>query len=205
MPNARLNMRMEVGGVSINGTISRDNTGQDGQSVDVAAAKTGELTTRTDDNTGTLTMDPGHGILTGAKVDIYWTSGGITFCQRNVTVGTVSVNSVPFDLGTGDNLPVVNTDVVVSVHTEVFMSFSGDEIDILAFVLAKDGRIEFYDGGSAVGSSIPLTAGEPQYFASGGMYTNPLTGENVTHFIVTHGYSGGTAQVNVGLLYNSLA
>ena len=76
-------------------------------------ASPGELTLRTDDNTGTITMnDAGHGITTGAKVDVYW-AGGV---QYNVTVGTVSGASVPIDLGSGDDLPSEDTAVVVSVQ-----------------------------------------------------------------------------------------
>src|SRR4051812_13463763 len=71
----------------------------------LGAAKTGTLTTRTSNTVGTLTMTAGHGITTAALQDIYWDGGS----RRNVTVGTVATNSVPFSGGIGDNLPAAAT------------------------------------------------------------------------------------------------
>lgn len=88
-------------------------------------AKVGELTTRTDNETGTLTMDTGHGITTGARLDLYWADGdgaGTPGSRRGITVGTVSGNTVPIgadNSGSGDNLPLVNTAITAMIpHNE---------------------------------------------------------------------------------------
>lgn len=82
---------------------------------ELGPAKTGALTTRTDANTGTLTMDTGHGITTGDRLDVYWSIDGVNYCQRGITAGTVSGNSVPIDSGVGDDLPVVDTEITAMV------------------------------------------------------------------------------------------
>ena len=84
----------------------------------LAVAKIGQLTTRTDANTGTLTMAASHGITTGARLDIFWTEAGVKGARYGVTVGTVSVNSVPIDLGAGDDLPTNLTAVTAFVPIE---------------------------------------------------------------------------------------
>jgi hypothetical protein len=81
----------------------------------LAAAKTGTLTTRTDNDTGTLTMTAGHGITTGQTLDVYWAGGQ----RRGMTVGTVATNSVPIDGGAGDNLPANTTAITAMVPTSV--------------------------------------------------------------------------------------
>ena len=75
------------------------------------AANQGDLTTRTDANTGTVTMDSGsHTIETGDTVNVYWAGGE----RKGMTVGTVSGTTVPIDGGSGDDLPVADTEVYVS-------------------------------------------------------------------------------------------
>ena len=72
----------------------------------------GTLTTRTDDDTGVLTLTSGHGVMTGNEVDVYWGEDG-EHSRLEMTVGTVSGTTVPIDGGTGDNLPATSTAVHV--------------------------------------------------------------------------------------------
>ncbi len=73
----------------------------------ILAAQPATLTTRTNSFSGTLTMtNSAHGIVTGQRVDLYW-SGGQSF---NVTVGSVSGTSVPFTgVQTGLSAPATPT------------------------------------------------------------------------------------------------
>jgi len=71
----------------------------------------GTLTTRTDDDTGTLTLSTGHGVMTGNTVDVFWNDGANS--RTGMTAGTVSGNSVPIDGGSGDVLPAATTAVNV--------------------------------------------------------------------------------------------
>lgn len=125
-------------------TIQRNTTPSDDEQVmaepDLAAAKAGALTTRTDANTGTLTMAGGHGILTGNRLDIYWVNADGTVGRRyGVTVGTVATNSVPIDLGAGDDLPaLVSGTYAITAMVPVSRAFVVPAADLTAlFVTAR--------------------------------------------------------------------
>lgn len=77
----------------------------------LAAAKVGVLTTRTSGSVGTLTMNPGHGIATANRLDVYWVTGARYGC----VVGTVAGDSVPLTGGTGDDLPALNSAITAMV------------------------------------------------------------------------------------------
>jgi hypothetical protein len=98
---------------SSEGQILRPSTVTAGRLVPHAAI--GTLTTRTDDETGTLTMDEAaHGIETGNIINLSWATGA----RNTITVGTVSGTSVPIgadDEGTGDDLPIATTEVTASI------------------------------------------------------------------------------------------
>src|SRR5437870_3562372 len=65
----------------------------------IPKALPGSLTTRTDNDTGSVTVIGTNTIITGDKVDVYWSGGQ----RRGMTVGTVAGQVVPIDLGAGDN------------------------------------------------------------------------------------------------------
>lgn len=109
--------------------------------VELAPAKIGELTTRTDAETGTLTMDSGHGITTGARLDLYWLddedTSAVAGSRRGITVGTVSGVTVPIgadNAGEGDDLPPVNTPITAMVpHEKDDVTFTEDDMVCLGF------------------------------------------------------------------------
>lgn len=90
---------------------------------DLPVANAGELTTRSSGTAGTLTMESGHTITTGARLDIYWetqTSPVVTAGScRGATVGSVSGNSVPFTGASGTALPLVNALITAAVPAYV--------------------------------------------------------------------------------------
>ncbi len=153
-------------------------------SEEVAAAKSGSLTTRTDTNTGTLTMESGHGITTGVRLDLYWDGGR----RYTVLVGTVSGTSVPIDLGGGDDLPAVSTEVTAMVPTEEALVVTGDNVTSIAGGCDTTGTIVFCDNSYVVLHAIELESGTtPSYVwnsADGG--TNPLAGDSVTKVLLSH-------------------
>lgn len=109
----------------------------------LAAAKDGALTTRTDDDTGTLTMDSaGHGIASNTVVDLYWSGGK----RVNMTVGTVSGTSVPIDAGTGDVLPAVNTDITAMTPDSELFPVVGNNMAALVANAGARATIRIMDG-----------------------------------------------------------
>lgn len=81
------------------------------------------LTTRTSDSAGVITAPAGHGITTGATIDVYWmktiNSGGydypVAHIRYGMTVGTVSGTSIPVSGGLGDVLPTAASEIYVPV------------------------------------------------------------------------------------------
>lgn len=78
----------------------------------VAAAKTGTLSVRGGNTTGTIALATGHGLATGT-FDIYWNGGS----RRGVT-GTVTGDNMALTGGAGDNLPLLTTPMTVSTPLE---------------------------------------------------------------------------------------
>lgn len=173
-----------------NKTITSDNLAASSPS-SIGVAVAGELTTRTDNDTGTLTMDSaGHGIQTGDRLDLYWDGGA----RIGMTVGTVSGTSVPIDLGSGDNLPALNTDIRASVPTEEALVVTGN--DAVAFLITSNlsgadwsGYVTFTTSGDALIASYELTGDQPSNEWDSGLIgtTNPLAGQTVSKVYFSHG------------------
>lgn len=164
--------------------IARTNSGAIALEDTLNTAKAGTLSTRTDNNTGTLTLGSGHGITDGQIIDIYW-SGGV---QRTVTVGTVSGTSVPIDGGIGDNLPIATTAITACVQKAVNLLIDGDNTDIIAVVLETVDKtlrtaanVQFLDAASDVIAEIDLVANVPQVWDIEGGSANPFTGDVITN------------------------
>lgn len=79
-------------------------------------AEVGNLTTRTDDDTGVVTLtNASHGIATAAAVNVAWSGGS----RASMVVGTVAGVTLPIDAGVGDVLPAQDTEVTVTVLPEI--------------------------------------------------------------------------------------
>lgn len=202
MPSITYASSISGGGVTIQSpAVVRTGSASIGLEESLPAAETGSLTTRTDDDTGTITMDSGgHGITTGATVDVYW-DGGV---QYACTVGTVSGTSVPIDTGSGDNLPPQDTDVTVVVVTEPNISIDGDNVEILAITfetadtsLRTAAHIQFLDSGDAEIAEIDLVANTPQVWDIAGGSANPFTGNAITKAICSNGNSSTAGTLKI--------
>lgn len=173
------------GGVTIQTLpIQRTSSGSIALEDTLSEAKSGTLTTRTDNNTGTLTMAGGHGFTDGQIIDIYW-SGGV---QRSVTVGTVATNSVPIDSGIGDNLPADETAITAVVQKSINLAIDGDNAKFIAVILETldktlrtAANVQFRDAAADVIAEIDLVANVPQVWDIEGGSANPFTGDPITN------------------------
>jgi hypothetical protein len=180
----------------------------------VTAAEAGTLTTRTDDDTGSLTMGSGsHGITTGALVDVFWTEtiGSKTYnrSRANMTVGTVAGTTVPVDGGTGDVLPLAASAVSVKVPHLEDLVVDGDNVSHIAVQSPANGVVTFYaaDGTTVVGGPFRLTgdSGSPKnytYFWDSEYGTNPLTGDAVGKVGFSHASTTASAVMYAATLHN---
>jgi hypothetical protein len=199
MPTINIGISASGLGESISQSVARTADGGDVRKPTVPHGFAGTLTTRTDNNTGTITLAGGHGIVTGDKVDIYFADG----VQYNVTVGTVSGNSMPFDLGIGTNLPIATTAVVVSKRLRVVLTIDIDNLSVLAMfsrrAVTNDSamsRIDFQNASSEVLASIDLEEKGP--------YLRDLNGADLTPFFgtgpVTKAYCSNGSATNDAVL-----
>lgn len=179
-------------GISVSGagvgaiqrSVNRTGSGPIGLDDTLYAAEAGSLTTRTDADTGEITMSSAeHTITTGATVDIYW-DGGV---QYGATVGTVSGTAVPIDTGSGDDLPDADTDVTVVVQSSANITIDGDETKFLSIELRTNdtslrtaGHVQFVDSSGAEIAEIDLVTNVPQVWDIEGGSANPFTGNIIT-------------------------
>lgn len=184
MANVTYGLSVSGAGLSIQPQpVVRTGSGTIGLDETLPAAKAGTLSTRTDDNTGTLTLGSGHGITDGQIVDVYW-DGGMRY---GMTVGTVSGTSVPIDLGSGDNLPIATTAITAVVVTAINIAIDGDEAKLIAIELSTTdkslrtaGHIQLRDASANEIAALDLVTNVPQVWDIEGGSANPFAGNPIT-------------------------
>lgn len=198
---ATVQMNVIVDGTLFNTTATETNEQVLKNSAAAAQLNTpvvGVLSTRTDANTGVVTVSGGHSIGDGSKVDVYWTGGS----RYGMTTGSADATTFAIDLGGGDDLPIATTAVTVCVHKVLDMAFDGDEMDALAQQFNQDGRATFYDSGDAALASMYMTANNAYVWYSSSGATRPITGNPVAYVSVTNKTTAGNYAVAV--LLNSI-
>jgi hypothetical protein len=202
MPSVTENSSMSIAGVSFPSVRTRTGTVTEAAEVSVpnatlTAAKTGTLTTRTDANTGTITGQSAHGIATGDTFDIYWTGG----VQYNVTAGTVSGTSIPFDLGIGDDLPIATTSLIICKQTILDFDFDGDAFEFFAALSNVRAHLAFKEADDTAVAGVELaTAGEVYENIADTADTNAFAGAVVGKIGASVGVVSTTAYVRTGVL-----
>jgi hypothetical protein len=190
----RITKGLAVDGSSINESTSLTNNSTVKRTQSLPAAKIGALTTRTDDNTGVLTMNASHGITDAVKLDVYWAGGS----RRNMTVGTVSVNSVPIDGGSGDNLPDDETAITAMIPVVTEVRFDGDDLKLLAMTAqAKATVLLSGDDDAEDYAFVILEANKLKFWQSGFGETNPVATDVITKAHMSHGDSSRAKTVTI--------
>lgn len=193
MASANVSNRVDTIKGSFNQNRSVPADGEVGKDPILAAAKTGALTTRTSSSVGTLTMDTGHSIATGNRLDLYWVkTDGSRGYRYGITVGTVATNSVPITGGSGDDLPDDETTITAMVpRLETFPVLTaamqllcvGCEVPMIAI---------FIDGSAAVVLAVTVDGTNDSYIWDvNGEIANPFA-DDVAEVYLSHGSSGGT-------------
>lgn len=166
------NRTLKYGSLSFNASATIESPLATPWSVTLGTAKPGTLTTRTDDDTGTVTMTGGHGLSTG-RMDVYWATG-----SRYGMTGTVTVNSIAIDGGAGDNLPIATTALTLIAPTSEPVTLTGDNCVSLGVNCPAGGRVVFADASNATIFAVPerSTTNTSYVWTSGDGGTNPLAG-----------------------------
>lgn len=185
-----VNLQATIDGTLYTQTSTVTSNSQEIATPSVAGAKSGTLTTRTDDNTGTFTMASGHGFSTSDKVDVFWSGG-----SRRQMDATVTGDSVVLDGGSGDVLPAATTAITAMTPTSVSMAFTGNDIEALAAScpLNVSGWVVFKASGGSDIAVFRIPAGEvSKVWASGLGITNPLASATVATVEFSHDQGSAT-------------
>lgn len=142
---------------------------------------TGPLATRTDNNTGDITLQPGHGLVDGDFVDVYWSTGSRRHMLVNMTGDSCNV-----DAGNGDNLPDALTQVTVVKSSSEALSVVGNSMEALVLYSPVRGAITFLDGSNAILYSVELEAGVTLTWLDPTGATNPLAGVTAASIRISH-------------------
>jgi hypothetical protein len=150
----------------------------------IPAAKSGTLTTRTDDDTGTITMATGHGFSTSDLVSLFWNGG-----KRHNMAVTVTGDSVVFDGGTGDVLPIATTAITAMKPVEVAFTVDGDNVIALVGDGAAPGYIGIFDdeGPPELVHLLSVDNAKAHIWTTNLAETNPLAGHLTTLAKFSHG------------------
>lgn len=195
MPSNIIVVNGSVGAAAIAAQITKSADAAIGLDPTLTAAKSGSLSTRTNNTDGTVTLGGGHGITTGNTVDLFWTGGR----RFNVVVGTVAGNDVPISGGSGDNLPAQATAVLMSKQQVLDVDFVGNNVVAYAITSKKRARVQLYDG-ATLRQGLDLDSATPFLWYEGHS-TNPLAGFTISSITATCG-EAAACDLSVGVLYN---
>lgn len=163
----------------------------------LAAAATGVLTIRTNGTDGSLTMTTGHGITTGARLDIYWSGGSC----RGALVGTVATNVVPFTAATGTALPAAATAITAMVPSEKVFNVVGNNCTAIGGGGDAAFTVVWADGSNVEKHFVVRTGAGGAQWQTGDDATNPLAGDTPTKVFLSHGSPAQAVNVRAACLY----
>src|SRR5262245_8395652 len=178
MPQITYGITVSGAGVNIQKTQSRSGDGLITREVTLPAAKAGTLTTRTDNDTGVVTVASGHGIADTDTVDLYWDGGRRYGVDVTATTGT----TISIDAGAGANLPIATTPVTIVKQVTINVALDGDaaavvavSLEFLSATVNGDGHATFKDAAGDSIANIDLEPNTPQVYDVAGGQANPFT------------------------------
>ena len=183
-----------VAGKTFSGSLVRSPAGSIAHESSVAAGVAGSLTTRTDDDTGTVTSIA-HPFNDNDIVDVYW-DGGMRY---GMTVSSDGANTFVLGavgIGAGDVLPAQDTAVVVALQETVNIDFDGDDADLIAVTANARASFTFQEAAGTLVKHVEIAdANEVLAWASGTAAANPLTGNAIGQVKVSAGTAAATTVV----------
>ncbi len=183
---------------SINQSVVRSGDSKIELEVTLPVGTAGTLSTRTDDNTGVVTVSS-HSITISDTVDIYWSGGR----RYGVDVTAQDATTISIDLGAGDNLPTATTAVVIVKQVPFNLALDGDNAKIVGVsyeVADASGygcRVTLFDSADDTITGLDLDANVPNVVDIEGGQTNPYTGDPITDGVASNGSSSTAATLKV--------
>ena len=200
MPTATYGVALSAGGVSIQRSIIRTADGQLGwePAIPAATALITNSWVMTDFNTAAANLTNGHG-LTNGTYDCYWNTN-----LRYGVTGTITVDAMALEGGSGDNFPANGTAVTVCKQLSANTAIDGDELGILGISLeyadsasAKRGHVDMQDSGGASIAELDLSANSPLIYDIDGGVANPFTGNAIAATKASHNDTSAAATLKI--------
>lgn len=196
---ASIQKTMTLGGVRFPQTDAPTGDGFIVHDVSIDPGDTGSLITRTDANTGVVTVDDsGHAIIQTDRVDVYWSGG----CRRGMEVTNVSGALVTIDGGSGDDLPIQGTTLTVIEPTLLDVVVLGTNVNAILMYTDKLGQFTFVDSVPTEHYHVELGEGCSREWMENDGVTNPITGDSINGVYVSHG-DAAAATMRLGILYDN--
>ena len=193
-----------IAGVNFNNTVNREGDFAVAGGALLPAAVAGTLTTRTDANTGIVTVTA-HTIGDSDTVALFWEGGR----RYGVDVTGHTGTTISIDVGSGDDLPVITTPVTIVKETRANVSIDGDNAKLIALTLAitdpsaaTKGRVDFFDATDTLVVGFDLVANGLSVIDVVGGDTNPYTGAPITYAMASNASSVNSATLTIGNLYD---
>lgn len=175
------------------------------------AAQPAVLTTRGGNTTGSLTMtNSGHGIITGQRLDLYWTVNGVNGQAYDAVAGTVSGTTVPIaSIAGGTSLPIATSPIIVGIPVSTSFPVTGNNVTCLQAGLPNfpgtpaAGYFVFTDGASQEAVFVPTGPGGGNFVYANGspiIGTNPLASQTPTTVWMSHSNVNGVVQMSAAAL-----
>jgi hypothetical protein len=178
MATGTLSIVASVGGRTLQKTISEEfdhpNTYEE---IPLAGGQAVTSWVKTDADTAECVLSDDHGYSSG-KFDVFWTGG-----MRYDVDGTVTVNALALDSGSGDDFPAsASEDVVVCPHQQINTAIDGDEIQLLVINSTTRAHLHFEDSGGSTVKDLELSSDSPFTWStsSSDNDNSPLTGNPIT-------------------------
>lgn len=188
---SQLHLVGNVGGIGANETLALSSDGGISQDISIAAAFIGTLSTRTDDDTGVVTVpaSPAHDIVGTDVVTLFFADGH----RRDLVVDSVTATTITFGgvtIGDGDVLPAQDDPITIQKQTVVDVDFVGSDMEAL---FCKCGSARMLVGFMASGTrelnvEFSATKGLHYFWRIGDPVAtvNPLAGHIIDEVRVAH-------------------
>jgi len=200
MPTLTLSIASNGLGSSINNSVTRTGDGGSASEIAVPAGKAGTMGTKTDADTGELSMDTGHGLSNGLVVDVFWATGG----RYGMDTSLLSGDLITVDGGSGDDLPADTTALVASVRTYFNALIDGDELGLLVMQnfyaissTTNKSHVSLLDVALTEVAGVTLTGRNARSWDITGGDTNAFTGLPITHGYASNGSATDTSTLKI--------
>jgi hypothetical protein len=190
----RINISFRVGGAVIDAAISREDEQAAATEVALPAGIAATLSTRTDDNTGIVTVASGHGITDADTVTLFW-DGGI---RRGLTVTATTSTTISIDAGAGDNLPLVSSVGVIAKEVVTSLGHVGNDLVIFAVYSPQRLMANIRDVDPATIKAVDIAAKESWAYISNFSGDNPFADETLVTAVLAN---GGTVAVTATIVH----